>query len=311
MKKMINTEHISGYVYNHSLVVKQVQNKNSENYGKDFISGELNIATDEEGMNVIPVHFTFVTPTTKTGAKNNTYTALNTIIEAEGRTWTTGGKDSAIKVSVNTSIALNDFINNEGEKISVMRNEGGFVSIINNFDNEPANKRNTFSADMVIMNVKNVEANPDKGIEKNYDILHGAIFNFRGALLPVDFAIKDERGMAFFENQEISNSNPLFIKVNGRITNTTQVIEKVEESADWGESIISSTTKKNREWVVTGSSKFPYELSEDSNDLTPEELKSAIQDRELYWAEVKKRNDEYLASKQTTSSDNKFTFGSF
>ena len=90
-----------------------------------------------------------------------------------------------------------------------------------------------------------------------------------------------------------------------------QVIEKVEESADWGESIVSSTTKKNREWVVTGSSKFPYELSEDSNDLTPEELKSAIQDRELYWAEVKKRNDEYLASKQTASSDNKFTFGSF
>ena len=80
MKKMINSTHIEGRIYAHDLTIKQVQNETSANFGKDFISGNLEIAVDEDGLNVIPVHFTYVTPETKSGAKSPTYSALAKII---------------------------------------------------------------------------------------------------------------------------------------------------------------------------------------------------------------------------------------
>ena len=67
MRKATNTEHIEGRIYQHDLAVKTVQNNASENFGKEFISGTLDIATDEEGCNVLTVHFTYVTETTKKG----------------------------------------------------------------------------------------------------------------------------------------------------------------------------------------------------------------------------------------------------
>ena len=297
MKKMINTEHISGYVYNHSLVVKQVQNKNSENYGKDFISGELNIATDEEGMNVIPVHFTFVTPTTKTGAKNNTYTALNTIIEAEGRTWTTGGKDSAIKVSVNTSIALNDFINNEGEKISVMRNEGGFVHLVTSIDDDEK-RRNTFKCDIVITNVRDVEADEERGLPAKA-IIKGAIFDFRKSLLPVEFSAVNPNAIDYFQSLEASPSNPVFTSIWGRQISETVVKKIVTESA-FGEDEVREVKNTHKDWVVTGAAREEY-LWDSEDTITADELRDAMKERELYLSEVKQRSDEYKASKNSNS----------
>ena len=64
MKKMINTERIEGRVYQHNLTIKTVQNQTSANFGKEFISGNLEVAVDEAGLNIIPVHYTYVTETT-------------------------------------------------------------------------------------------------------------------------------------------------------------------------------------------------------------------------------------------------------
>ena len=47
MKQMINQEHIEGRIYQHDLAVKTVQNQQSANFGKEFIAGTLDIATDE------------------------------------------------------------------------------------------------------------------------------------------------------------------------------------------------------------------------------------------------------------------------
>ena len=42
MKKMNNTETIQGRIFNHTLSVKQVKNKESANFGQDFINGTIN-----------------------------------------------------------------------------------------------------------------------------------------------------------------------------------------------------------------------------------------------------------------------------
>ena len=129
MRKAINNEKIEGRVYQHNLTIKTVQNQTSANYGKEFISGNLEIAVDEEGLNVIPVHFTYVVETTNSGNKNQTYANLKKIID-DNKTWITVGKDEAQKVRINTAIALNDFYTQDDNLVSVKTNEGGFVSFI-------------------------------------------------------------------------------------------------------------------------------------------------------------------------------------
>ena len=79
-KDFINKEFIEGRLYQHNLVMKTVKNEQSTEFGKEFISGTIDIATDEEGLNVIPVHFTYVTEITKNGKVNATYTNLKNII---------------------------------------------------------------------------------------------------------------------------------------------------------------------------------------------------------------------------------------
>ena len=71
MKKMLNSVHLEGRIYAHDLTVKTVQNEQSKNFGKEFIAGNLEVAVDEDGLNVIPVHFTYVTETTNSGAKRS------------------------------------------------------------------------------------------------------------------------------------------------------------------------------------------------------------------------------------------------
>ena len=60
MRKVKNQEIIKGYIYEHKLAIKTVQNKESDNFGKPYISWTIDIATDEDCTNVITVHFTFV-----------------------------------------------------------------------------------------------------------------------------------------------------------------------------------------------------------------------------------------------------------
>lgn len=303
MKKAINTERVEGRVYEHDLAIKTVQNQQSQNFGKEFIAGTLQVATDEEGLNVIPVHFTYVTETTKSGGKNSTYTALKKIIN-DGRAWVTDGKDGATKVRIDTALALNDFYGRDDNLVSAKTNEGGFVTIVT--DLSPENERNTFTEDMLITSVTKVEANPDNNIEADYVSVRGAVFNFRDALLPVEFVVRNAAGMKYFEDLGVTPANPIFTKVWGRINSTTTVVERTEESA-FGEAAVKTFERKTKEWTITGTAKVPYEYG-DETILTEEQVKKAMQDREVYLAEIKKRADEYRSS-QVSTQTNAFAAG--
>ena len=294
MRKAINTERIEGRVYQHSLTIKTVQNQTSANYGKEFIAGDIEVAVDEAGLNVIPVHFTYVTPTTNAGGENRTFTALKRIFDG-GKTWITDGKDEALKVRVDTSIALNDFYTQDGNLVSTKKNEGGFVTIVS--DLGPENERNTFTADMLITGVSRVEANPEKNIDNDYVVVKGAIFNFRNDLLPTEFFIKNEDGMKYFEDLGVTGAEPIYTKVWGRI-NCGTIANEVKEESAFGESSVRTYERKIREWVITGTAKVPYEFG-DEKVLTADEVTKAIQNREVMLAETKKRSEEYRANKDS------------
>ena len=296
MRKAINTERIEGRIYQHNLTIKTVQNQTSANYGKEFISGNLEVAVDEAGLNVIPVHFTYVTEQTSSGKTNATFTNLKRIID-EDNTWIKVGKDNALKVRIDTALALNDFYTQDGNLVSVKTNEGGFVSFVNG-DLCPENERNTFAADMVITKVDRVEANPEKNINEDYVTVRGAIFNFRNDLLPVDFTVRHKDGMKYFEDLGASNAEPIYTKIWGKIMCMTSISEVKEDSA-FGESSVRTYERKEKEWTITGTAKVTYDFG-DEKVLTADELKKAMQNRETMLAETKARSDEYRASKAAT-----------
>ena len=284
MRKNVNSVHIEGYVYQHDLVKKTVQNQTSENYGKEFISGNVEIAVDEEGTNAIKVHFSYVVPTTKKGSRNATYFELMKIME--GATWVTHGKDAALKVKVDTAISLNDFYVDDNTLVSAKINEGGFVTVVDMLC--PVERRSTFQADMLVTGAQLVE-------KENADdvfLLKGAVFNFKNDLLPVEFIVRSPEGIKYFDRLEPSSQDPKYMKVFGVINNKAIQVP-VKEGGEWGTGVVNYKEVRDKSYVVVGNNP-PYDFGEE-NVMTVEELRTAIQNREIHLADVKKRREEYKA----------------
>lgn len=296
--KIENTCHIEGYVYESNLSAK-VTGPNAKKPGTHFINGDLKIATDEDCLNIVTVHFSYVTPTTATGKENATFNVLNDIVNKKYGTVMTTGKEAAAKVRIDSAIGLNDWYDYKNEEyVSTKRNEGGFVHLTNEL-NSDERERSTFKVDMVITNVRRVEADEEKNQPEKV-IIKGATFDFRKSLLPVEFTAIREDAMNYYESLEASPSNPVFTKLWGSQISTTVVKQIVEESA-FGDPSIREVKNTRKEWIVTGGAKEPYVWGEEDT-ITNEELKKAIADREIYLAEVKKKSDDYRASQKDTPS---------
>lgn len=295
MKNMINKTHIEGYIYEHDLKIK-VTGENSKAPGTTFITGTVSVATDDACVNIVPVHFTYVTAVTSSGKQNATYTTLNNIVEGVVGTIMKDGKDKAGKIRIDSAIGLNEFYssrNGAEELVSVKRNEGGFAHIVDTLiDDEKA--RNTFECDMVITGVTRVEADPEKNIPEKVTV-KGAIFDFRKALLPVEFTATNPNAMNYFEDLGASRKEPVFTKLWGRQLSETIVKTTTEKSA-FGEDMVRETKSTRKDFVITGAAQDPYEWDSEGI-LTIVELNEAISARDTYLATVKQRQDEYNATK--------------
>lgn len=289
-KDFKNTESISGRLYQHNLEKKKVQNKESKNFGTEFITGTVDIATDEEGLNVIPIHYTYVTEMTSGGKKNATYSVLDSIING-AKTWITDGKDAALKVRASTALGLNDFYTADGELVSARRNEGGFLNTISELP--PEAERATFQFDMVITSTTRVEAtdtNPTDFVR-----VKGGIFNFRKALLPIEIVCRSEQGMSYFESLDASPNEPVFTEVRGNVVSNT-VHREIEEESAFGAASVRTVSRTVREWQINWARPTEYTFGEEDT-ITAEELKKAMQDRQVYLADIKKRHDDYIATR--------------
>ena len=290
MRRNVNQETIEGRVYEHDLAVKTVQNQQSENYGKEFINGSLSVATDEAGLNVLTVHYTYVTEMTKQGKQNPTFINLKKIMG--GKTWVTDGKDAAMKVRLSPSAALNDFYPQGGDElVSQQRNEGGFVSIVNDLKPEGI-ARQKFTFDTIITGVTLTED------EEPTVKIKCVIFNFKNDILPFTLMARDSAqagSVDYFMGLDASPSNPVYTQVWGEIVSTTVKIEKTVESA-FGAPTVDITERRQREWVVTGAKSEPY-VFDDPSTITAEELKKAIADRNVNLEEIKTNAKNYYANR--------------
>ena len=302
MKKMINQTHIEGYVYEHKLELK-TSGERSKNPGTEFINGTLNIATDDDMLNVIQVHFSYVTEKTAKGKPNATYDVLKSIIDGKIGSVMEHGKENAGKVRIDSAIGLNEWYDTKGAGcplISQKRNEGGFVHQVSALCDPKA--RATFEVDMLITHTIRQEADEERN-QPDKVLVRGYIFDFRNSLLPVEFVVDGsgmkpefvEKGKAFFENMEASESKPIFIKLQGVQVSQT-VVRRVEEEGAFGEVSVKETKSSYRNFAINWAAAVPYEWDSEETILASE-LSKAMSDREIALAEIKQRQDEYQATK--------------
>lgn len=303
MKRVINNTHIEGLVYEHKLELK-TSGKDAKNPGVQFINGDLSVATDDAMMNVVKVHFTYVTATTKAGKPNATYNLLNSIIEGKIGSVMEHGKENAGKIRIDSAIGLNEWFDsrNNDQLVSIKTNEGGFAHQVTG-DLCPEDQRATFEADILITNTNHIEADEENNVEEKL-IIKGAVFNFRGDLLPVELAVcaagfdnekKFHAAMNYFENLDASPTSPVFTKVKGLQISQTKVRTVTEESA-FGDASVKEVRTSVREFAVNWAATDVYDWDSEETILASE-VSEKISARELALAEMKKRRDEYNATK--------------
>ena len=295
MKTMTNKIHGEGYLYSHNLE-KKVSGPKSKNPGTEFISGTIDIATDENLSNVIQFHFTYVTATTSKGAKNRTYTILNDIIDGKIKNVMGSSKEEAGLISVDSSIALNEFYDKEDKLVSTRRNEGGFVNTVKELK-QNVQERSSFELDMLVTGTKMLEADPDRGLDEKLEI-KGFIFNFKNEILPISFSIVDPMGIDYIIGLDPSKSNPVLLPVWGSQISMTIRETKTEDNMFGGQRV-TETIKSKKDYLVIGV-KMPLAWDDESTILASEVTK-ALGNRETALADIKKRRDDYLAEKNSNS----------
>ena len=300
MKKIINRTFISGLLYQHNLELK-TSGPNSAHPGTEYITGSIEVATDDAITNIVPVHFTYVTAVTSTGKESATFKTLYQIVNNELKTVMRDGADAAAKLRIDSAIGLNEFYSDRSGKeelVSAKRNEGGFIHVVAALDKEEKD-RSTFEVDMIITGAIRKEADEERNLPEKV-IVKGAIFDFRKALLPVEFSVTNENAMNYFEGLEPSSKNPTFTKVRGRQISEVTVKKIVEESA-FGEAEVREVPSTRKDFVITWAQSEPYAWDSEETILASE-LVEAMTARETYLATIKQRQYEYKASKGQVSA---------
>lgn len=310
-----NTINLAGYLYQAKLE-KRKTGPQSKKPGTEYICGSIDIATDEACTNIVSVNYTYEVPITSKGKENSKYNFLANVMDGVYKTVMEHGKEEATKVRCASSFELNEFYSDRGGEmkfVSSKRCGAGFIHVENSiFTENDKSVHNWFKCDMVITGTRRLEANEEKNIPERV-VIKGCIFDFFKRVLPVEFTVYNPAAMDYFENAEISNAAPMFTTIGGEII--SQAIErKVEETSAFGSPIVKTYTSTRKDYEITWATdaEMPWD---DSSTITADELKKAMQDRELALAELKSKHEENQEEKRqggnAFSTTPSFDFGGF
>lgn len=256
MKKMINRSVIEG------VLVEKVLRTGNTKANVPYVAGKLHIDTGSDNVITVDV---FEQERTSKGQPNPKYATLAGILK--NGLAVHDGAQNPTSLRVVSALELNDWMD-DGQQRTSLVNSGGYITIVSN-----PNKRSEFETDIVI---KSVQPEIRNEAETGRAFVNGLIFNYRNHALPVKFVVENKQGVEFFMNLEPNT----FTKVWGLQLINTVGSQKKEESA-FGEAKVVQSAYTRKEFVITGAQTIPY----DTEELTPEELKSAVQARNIAVAE--------------------------
>ena len=285
MRKMINTYHLEGQLYDQNLEVRTT-GQNSKAPGTEYIRGDISIATDSSRTNIIRVYYTYVVASQGGG---RTWNALKDIIDGKRKTYMAAGDEGAF-VRIDTQIAVNDFLpQGSSDIVSQVRNEGGFIHFIEPTAMTVVTKqnpfaRNKYTVDVVMTKATHVEADEETKAPERL-LIKAAAFNFRGEIVPMELTVTNPKAIEYFEAQDISSKNPFATQVWGPEEAITTIYREEKPNA-FGDTEVIERQRSTRSFIVGGAIPDPYEW--DSEDtITAAEFEKAIGNRNTMLAEVK------------------------
>lgn len=295
MRKMVNTYHLEGQLYDQNLEVR-VTGNSSKTPGTEYIRGDIQIATDSKHTNIIRVYYTYVVSSQGQG---RTWNALKEIIDGKRKTFMAAGDEAAF-VRIDTQIAVNDFLPQGGKEIvSQVRNEGGFIHFIEPSAMTPINKqnpfaRNKYTVDVVITKATHVEADEETKSPECLK-LKAAAWNFRNEIVPMELTVTNPKAIEYFEGMDINSKNPLVTQVWGPEEAITTVYHEEKPNA-FGETEIIERQRSTRSFIVGGAIPDPY-VWDDEGTITEAEFDKAVGDRNTKLATVKEEAGQRAAAK--------------
>lgn len=248
-QKFENKVEIRGWIWDYKLENRKTS-ESSKTPNMDFVTGWTDVATDEDGINIVRVSWGFLGTrrTRPNGNENNAYPDLNILMKDE-KTWKHNGKDEAPRVRITGSIETNDFVTREGELASPKQVTGNFFHFMN--PSEDTNPSAKFSAEMLAQAATMRES----ASGEEYMELKGFVFGWGDNMFPVTFSVPGDAGQSFFEGCGISTSEPYFGKVWGEIRSTVQKVEREVDDSQVGFGQVSAvdySTRTLRTWDVDG-----------------------------------------------------------
>lgn len=288
MKKMINRTLVEGYLYDSKLEEKTYK-ETAKRPGAKYIQGTVDIATDEDLTNIISVHYSFISeplPDDKPMMRAR-YETLANIMNGTVKSVMNSDKEHAAKLSLSSAVSLLEFPtdrNGVEEMVSAKRNEGGFISAATKLRSE--DDRNTFDVDIIITGARRIEGDEERELPEKV-VISGYIFDYFGAIMPVEFSALGAGAMNYFENLEPTKKNPVFTRVKGHQISTT-VIRKIVEKSAFGDDRVREVQNSRKDWVVDWAQEDEYEFDTEDT-ITAEEIKKALSEREIRLADMKNR----------------------
>ena len=276
-----NKVSIRGWIWDYKLDERKTSST-ANTPDMDFISGWADVATDEDGLNIVRVSWGFLGTrrTYKNGKNNDTYDCLAQLMN--GSSWKNDGKENAPRVRIDGSIETNDWVTRDGELVSPKQVTGQFCHMLT--ATEQTTPCAKFSADMLAQNA--VMRESQSGDE--YMELKGFVFGWGDNIFPVTFSVPGEAGQKFFEDCEVTPSEPYFGKVWGEIHSSVQHIEReVDDSqVGFGAVDVTESTRTLRTWDVEGAN---INLGLSTETVEQSDLERMVAHREERLADVKAR----------------------
>ena len=303
MRKMVNTYHLEGQLYDQNLEIR-VTGNTSKAPGTEYIRGDIQIATDSKHTNIIRVYYTYVVSSQGQG---RTWNALKEIIDGKRKTYMAAGDEAAF-VRIDTQIAVNDFLPQGGKEIvSQVRNEGGFIHFIEPSAMTPVNKqnpfaRNKYTVDVVITKATHVDADEETNAPECLK-LKAAAWNFRGEIVPMELTVTNPKAIDYFEGMDISAKNPMVTQVWGPEEAITTVYHEEKPNA-FGETEIIERQRSTRSFIVGGAIPDPY-VWDDEGDITEAEFNKAVGDRNTKLATVKEEAGQRAQARAASAATSK------
>lgn len=271
--KNYNNIDMKGRLYNYAL-------EEIENDKGTAIAGEVTVEVDDEGTTVAVRFFAY--PTFNNGKTNKTYGILEDMMAGKMKSVTEDG-DEAEWIALTGSIDVSYFVarnSTDDELARAQKLRGAFIN-----PNKDKKYSNKWKLDLLMTNVKDVEADEEKHLDRFVKVTGYLIDDYNKRVMEVQFQARTEGAMNYIIGLEPSYEAPHFASTWGKVAKLSRLVVRKNAFGEDETDEYAST-----QWVITGMNPEPYAFGDEATITvdTYTEFREALDEHK----EAQKNKDE-------------------